>query len=500
MHLFFKLDCSTRAIFRKRLQRALSYCAGLLLVLGGVAPCAGAASMFGEIDPFGANSNVAPAPGINWKSPKPLPVVSAPAVIGTPVPAGALTLPELTEYALRNNPRARQAWFAARAAAAGVAMEQADLLPQITANYAWSRAQIVSATAGTITPFQTRFGPSISFTYVLFDFGARVDQIDSAEYRLLAANLSQNRVLQDIVFQVEQAYYRLLGLNALIQVNESALKNLNTVLDAVQRRRESGLATVADVYRAETQVAQAQLNLDRSRGDFEKARGLLAATVGLPVDRTLNVQTIAGLPQIHAVTASLTELLDRAKAARPDLIAAEAQARAARATANSTSKAGLPTIELAGVAGYTLFGDNRPGASNYSLGLNLRIPLFSGFRDTYSVRQADAQAAQAEAARDTLYTQTELDVWQAYHDVQTAAGGVGSTAAQVKSAEQTAQATLARYRAGFGSILDLITAQQDESNARVQQIQSYLDWFTALSRLSFSAGMKDILAGASGKK
>ena len=70
----------------------------------------------------------------------------------------------------------------------------------------------------------------------------------------------------------------------------------------------------------------------------------------------------------------------------------------------------------------------------------------------------------------------------------------------MKSAEQTAQATLARYQAGFGSILDLLTAQLDESNARVQRIQSYLDWYTALARLNFSAGFNDIVAAASEKK
>ena len=66
-----------------------------------------------------------------------------------------------------------------------------------------------------------------------------------------------------------------------MQVNELTLKNLRTSLDAAGRRRESGLATVADVYRAETQVAQAELNLIRSRGELEKARGQLATAVGL---------------------------------------------------------------------------------------------------------------------------------------------------------------------------------------------------------------------------
>ncbi|MBI4195748.1 MAG: TolC family protein [Betaproteobacteria bacterium] len=406
----------------------------------------------------------------------------------------------MTEFALRNNPRTRQAWLAARAAAAGVGIEQAGDLPHITATYGWSRTRPVSATTGSESSWQTRFGPSVSLTYVLYDFGVGDHRLEAAEYRLLAANLTQNRTLQDVVFQVEQAYYQLLGLEALVRTNEMSLRNSRTALEAVQRRRESGLATVADVYRVETQVAQAQLNVTRSQGELEKAKGQLAAAVGLPVNESLRIRTLGDQPQVREMTDAMSALLERAKANRPDLIAAEAQARAARASASATAKAGLPSIELTGSSGHNIFGDNRPSSTSYSVALNLRIPLFSGFRDTYSVRQAEAQAAQAEAARDSLYRQTEIDVWRAYYDLRTAATGISSTEAQVKSAEQTAQATLARYQAGFGSILDLITAQQDESNARVQRIQSYLDWFTALARLNFSVGMNDILVSASDKK
>ena len=450
-----------------------------------------------------ASTEVAPAAGAKWEPRQPLPTVTAPAVPAVPERTGALTLAELTEYALRHNPRARQAWHAARAAAAGIGIEQADYLPQVTGTFAASRVRPVSGTTGAASPWQTRYGPSVSLSYVLFDL-ARVDVLRAAEFRLLAANLNQNRVLQDIVFQVEQAYYRVLGLELLIRVNELSLRNLRTSLDAANRRRESGLATVADVYRAETQVAQADVTLIRSRGEFEKARGQLASAVGLPVNQTLQLQTFDELPPIREVMASVTELLDRARESRPDLVAAEAQARAARATADAASKAHLPTVELTGGAGATAFLDSanrdRPTATSYNVGVNVRIPIFTGFRDRYVYQQAQALAHQAEASRDTLYRQTELDVWQAYYDVRTAASGIGSTDAQVKSAEQTSQATLARYRAGFGSILDLITAQQDESNARVQRIQSYLDWYTALARLQFSTGFGDIVAAASGKK
>ena len=450
-------------------------------------------------DPLRTEGRVSPSPDRAWQPVQPLPPVPSPALTHQPVGAATLTLAEVTEFALRNNPRARQAWFAARAAAAGVAIEQADLLPEVTGLVSASRVRPVSATTGATSPWQNRYGPSVSLTYVLLDF-ARGDQIEAAEYRLLAANLNQNRVLQDIVFQVEQAYYRLMSLDLLVRVNELTVNNLRTSLDAAGRRRESGLATVADVYRAETQVAQADLNLIRSRGELEKARGQLAAAAGLAVNSTLRVQTLTELPQIQEMKTTVGDLLDRARAARPDLVAAEAQARSARSSAEAASKAGLPTIEVTGGAGRTFFTDDRSSAANYSIGVNVRIPLFNGFRDRYGMQLAQAQAEQAVANRDTLYRQAELDVWQAYYDVQTAATAITTTESQVRSAEQTSEATLGRYRAGFGSILDLITAQQDEANARVQRIQSYLDWYTALARLQFSTGFNDIMAGAGVRK
>ena len=459
-----------------------------------------AAAQWYAPDPFGTNAKVSPAPNLRWENSMTLPEVGGPAPSGDLSGTQPLSLPELTEFALRNNPRTRQSWLAARAAAAGVGIERADQLPTITGNYNVTRTQQVNANSGTIVPWQTRFGPSITFSYLLFDFGVRGYQIETTEYRLLAANLSHNRALQDVIFLVEQAYYRLIGNDALVKVNELSLKNARTALEAAQKRRESGLATAADVYRTETSVAQSELNLTRSRGELEKSRGQLAAVVGLPVNKAIGVRPMEAPLKLGTIADSIADLLARAKASRPDLVAAEAQVRAAQASAKATARAGLPSIEINGGGGHTLFNDNRNSVSNYNIGLALRIPIFTGFRDTYSARQAQFQAEAAEASRDVLVKQAEVEVWQGYYDLTTVTSSISSAEAQVRSAEQTAQATLARYQSGFGTILDLITAQQEESNARVQRIQSYLDWFTTLARLQVAVGASDLLKAAGGAK
>ncbi len=453
-------------------------------------PAAAATPEASTRDPFDTGRYVPSSPGVRWQSPVELPRVPDPP--GTPSPSAdrLFTLPELTEFALQNNPKTRQAWYAARAAAAAIGIERSDDFPQITGSISGQRSESGSQT-GNQNPWLTRYGPAVTLSYLLFDFGVGDSRVQAVEYQALAAALTQNRVLQDVVFQVEQAYFRMLGTERLVQANALFLKSVSTSLDASQRRREGGLATMADVYRAETQVAQGQLNLTRSRGELEKARGALASAVGLPVNAMLKVQTLEGAPRIHEITESLDEILKRAKLNRPDLVAAEAQTLAARAQADAAAKSGRPSITVDAVTGRNFYNGDRPFTDTNSILLNLRIPIFTGFNQTYTVRQAEARAAQAEASRDILYRQTELDVWQSYYDVQTAAGGVASTEVQVRAAQQTAEATLARYQSGFGSLLDLITAQVEESNARVQRIQSFLDWFTAVARLNFAIGVSD---------
>ena len=476
----------------------------LLCLAGMVAPVQ-ADSMFGAIDPLNVGKKVSPAPNVPWRptnesmQPMTVPVPGAMQSVPEEV-KGPLSLAQLTDLALRLNVKTRQAWLQARAEAATLGVERADEWPQLSGLFSNRIGRAISGTAGTPVSVFTTYGPTVSLSYILFDFGQRAADIEAANYRLLAANLSQNRVLQEVVFQVEQAYYRVLAFDYLVRASRESLNNFETALDATQRRRSSGLATAGDEYRADTQVGQARLVLTRNEGELSKARGLLANAVGLPVNIPLQLQAVSEFPPVSEITQSMNALLDKAKVNRPDLIAAEARARAARASSQAVSRAGLPSLEFVSNYGRTFFTDIRTGQDVYNFGFNVRIPLFSGFRDTYNVRRAQELADQAGSARDQLFSQTELDVWQAYFDLQTSASSVASTANLVKSATESAAAAAARYKAGVGSLLDFITAQLDDTNARVQQIQSYLDWYTALARLNFSIGVNDILAATDSKK
>ena len=68
------------------------------------------------------------------------------------------------------------------------------------------------------------------------------------------------------------------------------------------------------------------------------------------------------------------------------------------------------------------------------------------------------------------------------------AQGVAYFSSAGNSARQSYEAISARYRAGVGSILDLLTAEAALEAARAQEAGARTDWFLAVAQLAHDTG------------
>jgi len=400
-----------------------------------------------------------------------------------------LTLIELTDMALSNNPQTKLSWAEIRSSQAGVELARAGYWPQVSLSYSYSRNDLVSF-SGQGTGAQTRYGPAISLNYLLWDFGTRSNSLDAAKFALTSAELAKSQTLEDVILAVEQDYYQVLGLQALEQADQLSVHDATTSLDSVRENRKSGLATIGDVYQAEAALAGTQLALQQAQGQLAVAQGTLALEVGFPANTHL-----ALAPWNQHVPPVMPEqtvemLLDEATLARPELLAAKAGEQQAIATLEATKGRGLPTLTLSANAGSTrtLSGGLSQSTKNYSAGLTLSMPLFTGFSNQAANRQAQAAVDVSQATTRQLQQQVELEVWQAYQNLRTSAVTLKTTAVQLKSAQQAEDVETARYHIGLDPILNLLTEQQTLANARVQQVQAQLNWFTALAALGHAVG------------
>ena len=129
-----------------------------------------------------------------------------------------------------------------------------------------------------------------------------------------------------------------------------------------------------------------------------------------------------------------------------------------------------------------------------ALGLSLSVPLFTGYNTTYRVRAAQEQVAVRTAQRDNIRQQIALDVWKAYQSLLTETQSVKSSADLVDSAAESERVAMGRYKAGAGSILDVLTAQSALASARQQNVQALYGWYIAKASLAQTMGQLDFAA------
>lgn len=405
------------------------------------------------------------------------------AAIGDPcadgMPTGALNLPDVVNLALCNNPQTREVWASARVQAAQVGVTQAGFLPNAS----------LSASGNRASPGVGQRSIGLTLSYLLYDFGARAASLENARQLLAAASATQDSAVQTVFLLAVQSFYQTQATQAALDAASESERAAKESFTAAAARYNIGSATPADKLQAQTAFSQATLNRITAEGSMKNVQGTLANILGL--DANWNVTLAAAHTAIipAGFERDVNVLIEEAKQHRPDLQAAAAQVKAAQASADAARAAGKPSISLTASTNQT----NAAGITSHgsSVGVNLSVPLFSGYAPTYRIRVAEAQLETRNTQLERLRLQVALDVWTAYQNLTTATQSLRTSADLLNSAEQSERVALGRYKAGVGSILDVLNAQSALASARQQRIQSAFNWNISRATLAQSMGSLD---------
>jgi len=446
-----------------------------IALAGGVVPPAIA---FSAIDPFNTEAIAPPRPLLfpaQERADLPCRAVAAETVYG---------VLEVVDLALCQNPRTHEAWANARGQAALVGLAQSEFLPALDGSVAVERLRSNGQNA-------TVHSAALTLSWLLYDFGAHSANLENARQLLSAASASLDSTVQSVFLDALQSYYNTQAARAAVSAALESEKAARASLSAAEVRYQVGTGTPADRLLAQTAWSQATLNRIRAEGLLQNAFGVLANVMGLDAGAPLRLADIPETMPDAAFERDVNALIAQARAQRPDLKAAEAQQRAAQASVEQARAAGLPTLSLGTGPNWVGGSGNIINNHGNSIGLTLTLPLFSGFSTTYNVRSAQARADVAGAQRDSVRLQVALDVWTAYQSLITATQAIRTTADLLASAEQSENVALGRYKAGVGSILDVLNAQSALADARLQRIQARLDWNVFRATLAKALGALD---------
>jgi outer membrane protein len=159
----------------------------------------------------------------------------------------------------------------------------------------------------------------------------------------------------------------------------------------------------------------------------------------------------------------------------------------------------LPTISALGTAGVTpVRPDCIDGCfPNYfisswygALGVNLSVPIFTGFLLNAEASEANFKAKAAAKSTRDLRDRVVRDVRTAWLAANTAFQRVSVTAELAKEADLALTLAQGRYRLGLGSIVELSQAQLQQTDAAIGYVNAQYQYRLSLSTLNFEIGVQ----------
>lgn len=401
-----------------------------------------------------------------------------------------LALRDLVNTALCNNPTTRSAWAVVLESAAALGDSRSAYLPTVSGGIIESRTLIHEYSNAFIEKNrqdarskrligQTLFNPSITLSYLLYDFGGREAVNEVTRQSLFASDYTFSATMQSVIFNVVQAYYNYIAAKASVIAARESLKAAETSRDAASTRYRVGNAALVDKLQAETAYSQAKLVETQALNQQDVNKGALLNSIGLDPD--YEIQLIQ--PDLDAdkkrdeFSLSVHEMIKFAKENRPDLMAADRLVQSNRAAIDVAKAANYPSISLSASQQYYHY--NATGGINQNSGtiaLSVAVPIFTGFNNTYKIAAARESYNAQLASRDGIENNLSQDVWVTYHNFKTSEQNLVTTQELVISAEGANRVALGRYKAGVGNIVDLLIAQAQLARAKQEKIQAQYNW------------------------
>lgn len=408
-----------------------------------------------------------------------------------------LPLEQVVERILCHDPQTRISWANAKAQAAQVGLSQSAYLPRLDgrvgSNRGNGRVDYDEPALRSGEGHRRLDSASLELSWVLVDFGRRGAALRNARQLLVAANATQDAMLQRTFVEAAQAYYDALSaqrsLAASVQITELAARNL----EAADAKYKAGAAALSDRLQAQTAFSQANLRQIRDRGALHNALGVIALRMGLSPQTPLQLAgDLTPLPDTQFVQA-VDELLTQARQDHPSVLAAHARLRAAQAAVDERRAANLPSLALTADLTYArsqqskIFnGDERE--RDRSIGVQLSIPIFDGFGRTYQIRQAQARVDAGRAELAEVEQEVALDLWASYQTLNIETQSLQRTSELVDQSRQSLEVVQGRYHSGVGSMIELLNALTAYSGAEQEHIQTLSRWQTSRLRLAASLG------------
>ncbi|MVM39335.1 transporter [Spirosoma sp. HMF3257] len=313
-----------------------------------------------------------------------------------------------------------------------------------------------------------------SVNYALFNTDIQYNYL--IQKQLVSAQEARKRVVEnELRYNIATAYYQYLQTLDAIRI----FQNSHTLLSSLARLNEkfvsNNVATKEvvtsaryEISKVDQQLAVAQKNRETARAyfNFLLNRDL---TTAIEVDSTLTKI----LPEAKE---NLTDLQQTALHSRQELAQLGGSIQAAQTAVKlNEANAKIPNVYVGGNAGFQGYGYTFQNQAYVVAQIGLQWDLFRGYEKRSKIQQAKIQTDALQTRMAEVQRQIQLQVLQAYYDLNAATESLTATQSGMVNADQTFRIIDSKYRNGQSLLIEFLRYQNDQLTAQLQYSLARMD-------------------------
>ncbi len=328
---------------------------------------------------------------------------------------------------------------------------------------------------------------------LIYDFGKTTGTIDVGKSNLEAVKAHLQRQVQDIIFQVKEAYHNVLEKRRLIDVASESVKSFQQHLDRAKVYHKAGARTRFDVINAEVELSNSKMDLLATQYDLKKARVALEQILGKKLNQgrytlyndEVNIDNI--LETMPPVPETLSKLIEKAIKQRPDITQIKQLSEAAQANLDRVSGDYWPTVSAE--ANYNDYDtDLSLYKDSWEVGVTATWELFSGFHTKGAVAEAQGRLLENIAQLQDLKLLVVREVTDSYLQTEENRDSVKIAMETLELAKENVQLAKKRYQSGASDVVEFTDAQLNLTKTRNDLVVTYYGYLTALASIEHTTG------------
>ena len=392
-------------------------------------------------------------------------------------------LDTLIQKALRNNKDLLATAQNVEAARLQLAIQKADLLPQL--NYSGTAGR------GNFQAFKLP-EPTNAFSFIgqaswEIDFWGKLRRMnESARAQYLASEYGLNSLRLSLITTVATTYFQIMEFQTRTLIAEQTYAIRDSSYLILQERFEAGIIPAIDVNHSRIQKAIAATAIPVYKRGVAQSENLLSVLIGEnPQLHNFEnkLDTYTAVPKIPAGIPS--DLLNR----RPDIMVAEQELIAQNALVGVAQAARLPSLSLTGMFG--LASDDlstlTSGDPAWNISGSLLGPIFQWGKNKNRVKAEKARTQAAVYQYENTVLNAFREVEDALYTIETLKEEETAIKEHVEAAMEAATLSGDRYDKGIASYIEFLESQRQAFDAqmlltgnRQDLLEAYIQLYQAL--------------------